>query len=239
MSPHLNLFFLLTPTYLFFQHISYTHISQTKSLIPTSYLLLLLLPPSFLQSRSPLSRTIPKPTQAELLQRYSGPIIPSKPVVKAALDGSVNKNLAQSRIGRDQSQGAGEASSVVASTSLDQAVSVSAEQLQDYLSFSVSLTPCLSLSPACSLSSLAEPLIRPSSDENDSSGWSDFESTDEVYRQMCNPTEAKALSIATGRFYAVFSLDQDALVPGDEPQVDGMILHGYTDGKPIYYKYSG
>ncbi|KAJ4397448.1 hypothetical protein N0V93_001676 [Gnomoniopsis smithogilvyi] len=56
---------------------------------------------------------------------------------------------------------------------------------------------------------------------------------------MCTPSEAKALSIATGRFYAVCSLGRDGLVPGDEPQVDGMILHGYTDGKPIYYKYYG
>lgn len=56
---------------------------------------------------------------------------------------------------------------------------------------------------------------------------------------MCTPREAKALSIATGRFYVVTTLGQDGLVPGDEPQVDGMILHGYTNGKPIYFQYSG
>ncbi|CAN8101255.1 unnamed protein product [Discula destructiva] len=56
---------------------------------------------------------------------------------------------------------------------------------------------------------------------------------------MCRPLEAKGLSLATGNYYAVTSLEPDGLVPGDEPAVDGMILQGYNHGLPVYYKFTG
>lgn len=56
---------------------------------------------------------------------------------------------------------------------------------------------------------------------------------------MCRPIEAKALSLATSKFYPVTSLDPVGLVQEDDPFSEGMVLQGYNHGQPVYYKFTG
>lgn len=183
---------------------------------------------------------MPKPTQAELLQRFSLATLSNTAGVPVAAKMPANEELLQSNFVKDSVPGNGSgASRVSKSASPDQVSPSSVAKSESYSTSSPTIcshNPHLSSNP---LLSPHEPYDRSSSNDHDSSGWSDFEPSDAAYAPMCTPREAKALSIATGRFYIVTTLGRDGLVPGDEPQVDGMILHGYTSGKPIYYKYSG
>lgn len=190
----------------------------------------------YIQLPLPLStHKMPKPTAAELFLRYPGAKCPPE---------TANMGTTSST-GSDQGEKeptSGDEREVVGGTAPEAATSAPSPEVQEvesrpYLTLSPS-SPCPSLSFSSSLASLSEPCSRSSSDNDGSSDWSDCE-FDRHYRHMCRPLEAKALSLATGNFYAVSSLGSDGLVPGDEPVVDGMILQGYNRGHPVYYKFTG
>lgn len=183
---------------------------------------------------------MPKPTQAELLQRFPSTTFSCRAEGRVAAKKSGSTELLSLKIGEGSHQDCGSGSSRASDpTSLDQASPSSVARCESYSTSWDTNFPRSSLPFFSSLSSLHGKRPCATSDHRDSSGWSDFGPPGAAYAPMCTPREAKELSIATGRFYVVTTLGRDGLVPGDEPQVDGMILHGYTNGKPIYYQYSG
>lgn len=183
---------------------------------------------------------MPKPTKAELLQRFSLATISNTAEGPVAIKLSDKKDMLKPKIVKESVRGSGSGASGVSDpVSSGEASPSPVAKLEVHPTSSHPSCPHVSFSSSDALSSPHETCGRSSSDDHDSSGWSDFEPADAAYAPMCTPREAKALSVATGRFYIVTTLGRDGLVPGDEPQVDGMILHGYTSGKPIYYKYSG
>lgn len=57
---------------------------------------------------------------------------------------------------------------------------------------------------------------------------------------MCTAKTAKELSEVSHRYYSVtnFNVSSDRIVE-DEPEIPGLVLQGYLDGKPVYCSMMG